>query len=169
MKKIAVLIINFIILCIFLQLPSFARYYELLNNIVGRATIAEPIIKVENLQDTIKTEVNKETTNKEYYFIVKNYEIDSFNNKRISEVDFYYDIEIKNYDDNFPVEYKLYDCDTGEELLNGNNISDKFEIEKNVEYERKCKLIINWNSKEEMSSIDDIDIIINVSQIDNEV
>lgn len=164
-KVLKILVISLIFICFYLQLPTFARYYESIENILGQGVIAEPIIIVENLSDTISMEVNKKTEVKEYNFIIKNYELDSSNNKKISEVDFCYDISIQNYDDNFPIEYELYDCITGEELLNGRNNSDKFQILKNVEFEKEYKLVVSWKDKNDMSSIDDIDIIINISQV----
>ncbi|MBR3614617.1 MAG: hypothetical protein IKL55_05515 [Clostridia bacterium] len=100
--------------------PIFARYYERLEQFLGKASIAEFIIKVEPLQDTIITEINKESLVKEYNFCVKNYLIDG-NMKRINEVDCLYDIEIKNSSKNFPIKYELYDLKTGEEILKGSD------------------------------------------------
>ena len=134
--KIKLIILVVIFICC-LSNPIFARYYEILENISAKATIAEPIIIVEGLQDMIKTEVTKENVIEEYNFVVKNY-IQTENAKRISEVDFLYDIEIKNSDENFPVRYELYDIETGEELLNGNNKISRF---RNFEKRRICKTI----------------------------
>lgn len=119
MKLKVMLIISFALCLIFFEPQIFARYYETLDTITAEATIAEPIIKVEALQDTIKMEINKESNITQYSFIVKNYEIDSNNKKRINEVDFLYDIEIKNSSENFPIRYELYDVSEGEEILQG--------------------------------------------------
>ena len=143
--------------------PIFARYYESLEYFFGRETIAEPIIKVETLQETISMEINKENEIKEYNFIVKNYEI-SNDIKRINEVDFLYDIEIKNSAENFPIKCELYEVETGKELLNGSNKVQGIEIKKNIEYEKEYKLKVTWKNTENMSITNDIDIIITASQ-----
>lgn len=113
-----IFLISLVIICF--SNPIFARYYETLQSFSGKATIAEPIIKIENLQDTIKMEVNKESNIEEYNFIIKNYELEE-NQKRINEVYFEYSIEIKNTCENFPIRYELYDVESGEELLKGTN------------------------------------------------
>lgn len=151
------------LLLISYSIPIFARYYETLESFSGKAIIAEPIIKVEPLQETIKMEVNKESVIKEYKFIVKNYEV-SENIKRINEVDFLYDIEIKNSDENFPIKYELFEVETGKEILNGLNKVQGLEILKNVEYEKEYKLQVTWKNKENMSSENNIDIVITASQ-----
>ena len=115
------LIISLIILLIFSQKTVFARYYQALEKTSAKATIAEPIIKVEALQEAIIMEINKESEIKQYSFIIKNYELDSNNTKRITEVGFLYDIEIKNSSENFPIRYELYDVTSGEEILKGTN------------------------------------------------
>ena len=61
------------ILIITIPLIANARYFEKLENIKGKATIAEPIFKVENFQDTIIQTVNKESEIKEYVFKIKNF------------------------------------------------------------------------------------------------
>ncbi len=100
--------------------PIFARYYEKIENVSAYATIAEPIIKVEALQDVIIKEVTENMQVEDYYFCVKNYDQNDVN-KRINEIDFSYSIEIKMSNEKFPVKFKLYDIETGEELLKGNN------------------------------------------------
>ena len=164
MKKIklkVILIISFLLICY--STPIFARYYECLEFFSGKATIAEPIIKVEQLQDTINVEINKENEVKEYKFVVKNYEIGA-NGKRINEVDFLYDIEIKNSNDKFPVKCELFECETGKELLNGTNKVQNLEISKYIEYEKEYKLQVKWENKENMSEENAVDILITASQ-----
>ena len=164
MKKIklkVILIISFLLICY--STPIFARYYESLESFSGKATIAEPIIKVEQLQDTINMEINKESNIKEYNFVVKNYEINN-GLKRINEVDFLYDIEIKNSNENFPIKCELFEIETGKELLNGTNKVQNLEIPKNVEYEKEYKLQVKWETKENMSAENAVDILITASQ-----
>lgn len=163
-KIIVIILINMFIL---FQNPVVARYYESVAKIRGKAIIAEPIIRVEPLQDTIKTEINKKSQIKEYYFIVKNYELDVNNQKRINEVDFICNIEIKNSNDNFPVRYELYDCEKNEEILNGKKISKDINIIKNMEFEKKYKLLVYWDDVENMSNSNDVEIVINVVQKNN--
>lgn len=164
MKKIklkVILIISFLL--IFYSTPIFARYYESLECFSGKAIIAEPIIRVEKMQETINMQINKENKIEEYNFVVKNYEIDA-NGKRINEVDFLYDIEIKNSDNNFPIKCKLFEVETGKELLNGTTRVQGLEILKNVEYEKEYKLQIEWENKEKMSEECTVDILITASQ-----
>ena len=156
MKKLKKILIISIFL-ISIEINCFARYYENLEKIQTKA----PIIRIDKLEDTINLELNKKTEPKEYFFIIKNYEIDELNNKRISEVDFNYNIEIINSDNKFPVKYELYDCTTGEKVETKN----QYNIEKKKEYEKKYKLVVSWNNlQSEMSNTSDIDIVVNVSQ-----
>lgn len=164
MKKIKlklILIISFLLICY--STPIFARYYESLEYFSGKATIAEPIIRVEQMQDAINMEINKENEIKEYNFVVKNYEI-SNDIKRMNEVDFLYDIEIKNSDENFPIKCELFEVGSGKELLNGTSKVQGLEIPKSVEYEKEYKLQVMWEDKENMSETNDIDIIITANQ-----
>ena len=156
-----ILIVSLLLICY--SRPIFARYYESIELFSGKATIAEPIVKVEALQDTINMEVNKESNINEYNFIVKNYEINK-GLKRINEANFLYDIEVKNSDNNFPVKYELFDCETGKELLNGSNKVQGMEIFKNIEYEKEYKLRVTWENKENMSETNDVDIVVSASQ-----
>ena len=143
--------------------PIWARYYEELKGVSCNAIIAEPIIKVEALQETIKAEIDKEKVIKEYNFIIKNYETNN-NEKRINEVDFLYDIEIKKSDNNFPIKCKLFETKSGKELLNGSNKVQGLEILKNIEYEKKYKLQVIWEGKDNMSTESTVDILITANQ-----
>lgn len=163
-KKLKIVIFSIAILIVF-QSSSFARYYESLKNIYGKATIAEPIVKVEALQEPIITEFNKNTQAKEYYFTIKNYEINSNNEKRISEVDFEFAIQIKNSENTFPIKYELYECDTGNEILNGNNTTEKIVMEKSKVFDKKYKLKVLWNSNiQAIAANDNIEIIVEAFQ-----
>ena len=160
LKKAKILLIISLII-ISLNICCYARYYEKIGTIQGKGTIAEPIVIVEGLQDTINLEINKNTEPVQYSFVVKNYKIDSDKNKKISEVDFSYNIVVKSSSSNFPARFELYDFDSGEKISSEN----KFDILKNIEYEKKYKVIVYWNKLEgEMSSLSDVDILVNVSQ-----
>lgn len=114
------IVISVFMIIIFFQIPTFARYYESLQKVNANAQIAEPVVRVELLQDTITASVDKINPIQESYFCLKNYVIEN-DNKRINENDFVGDIEIKLTDEKFPVKFELYDCTTGEELLKGSN------------------------------------------------
>lgn len=121
MKKSKKILIIYII-CICFTTPIFARYYEKVTTFYGKGIIAEPIIIVEPLQDTISMTVDKESVIDEYSFKIKNYECEENGNKRINETDFLCNIEIVNSNNKFPISYKLYDCTTGKEILEGKDI-----------------------------------------------
>lgn len=165
-KKIVIIII--IIFIILFEKKVCARYYEQLEKIFIKSEIAEPIIKFENMQETIIiNDFNKNIGEKEYFFKIKNYEISEENEKRISEVSFNYFIEIKNKNNNFPVKYKLYDYNK-EEMILTNNKTNKFNIEKNKEYEKIYKLVVSWDENRNISNLEnntDIEILVIVSQI----
>ena len=164
MKKLKmklILILSFLLISY--STPIFARYYECLESFSGKGVIAEPIIKVQALQNTINMEVNKESMIEEYSFVVRNYELNN-NEKRINEVDFLYEIEIKNSDNNFPIKCKLFDVQTGEELLKGLKKVEGLEILKNVEYEKQYKLQVEWENKENMSRENSVDTLISARQ-----
>ena len=151
---------SIIISLIFILIPItvFARYYEKTEKIIGKGTIAEPIIIVENISNTKKVEVNK-NTKEEYIFKVKNYYIDKNENKKISEVGFYYTINVINKDSNFPIAYKLLDEENKEIDLS------KLVIKKDELYEKTFKLVIYWEDKEKASEQDEIEVEVKASQM----
>jgi len=162
MKKTNKLIVIFFLIITFINNYSFARYMESIN--VGNyyAKIAEPIFVVTEVQETYEFEANEQNINKEYYFIVKNYDD---NSQRVSEVDLEFDIEIELSNNNFPVSFKLYDCTSNEEIFLDNlNKTGKIFIEKNTVFEKQYKLVTYWNEKQEMSENVEINIIVNASQ-----
>lgn len=164
MKIVSWKIISVIIIILIIPITSLAKYYEIIRKIEGNAIIAEPIVVVEKKQEKVISDFNKNTV-KEYGFLVKNYKYDERGNKRISEVDFIYNIEIKNSSNNFPVKYELYDCSSNEEILKGNNKTSDLLLLRNQEYENEYKLIVSWNEVENLDSQSEIDILINASQL----
>lgn len=126
-ERLKKIVISILLIMIFFQIPALARYYENLKMVNAKGIIAEPIVQVELLQDTIVANVDKKNSIKECYFYLKNYLIENNNNnKRINEADFICDIEIKLTNLNFPIKFELYDCTTGEELLDGTNIVTRY-------------------------------------------
>ncbi len=158
MKKIvSKLIMLFLLMIFYLKIYSFAMYCESLKNIQIRANIAEPIIKIEPLQETIFCKMNSNSENKEYIFSIKNYYINENNIKRISETDFDFNFEVTVSNKQFPIKYKLYDCNTQKEILDFN---EKIHIEKDIEFENKYKLVIFWQEKTEMAKNANVEIIV---------
>lgn len=158
------ILLSFVVVVFCVQNTSMARYYEMLNKVFVRTTIAEPIIEVQNLQDTVVSEMNKKSENKEYYFKVKNYKFED-TQKQITEVDFDFYIEIINSNNNFPIKYELYDCENNEMILETQNLSKKIHINKNIEFERNYKLVVSWSNKELIQgNLDDIELAIYVAQ-----
>lgn len=155
------IILTFLLITLFDNF-SYARYYETINAGSYYAKIAEPIFMVLPIQETYEFEANEQNINKEYYFIVKNYDD---NNPKVSEVDLEFDIEIELSNNNFPVSFKLYDCISNEEIiLDSLNRTEKIFIEKNTVFERQYKLVTYWNEKQEMSENVEINIVVNASQ-----
>lgn len=158
MKRI--MFVVFMLIVISFSTNAFARYYEKISNIKLLLNIAEPIIKVEKNQDTIIKSVNQDTPIQEFYFTVKNYRnID--NEKKISEIDLEFEMEIVNSDDTFPIKYEIYDCLTNEKVLLDDNKSSKINMYKNVEFERCYKLCITYEKQKSSSTENSIDISVN--------
>ena len=104
------------------------------------AKIAKPIIKIEK-DDKINMKINKENFPNEYSFSVLNYNEDSIN-----EVDSDYYIELKCSENNFPINYILYDCDLEKQINFFDGKSETFKITKNIKEKRNFKVIFNWKN-----------------------
>lgn len=158
-----------VILSVAILIPIIAnaRYFEKIENIKGKATIAEPIFKVEKLQETIVDTINKESSAKEYVFCIKNYVLENGNTtKRISQVNIAYTIEIINEKKNFPVKCELYEVGKNENLLNSQGKTKDIVISKDTEYLKTYKLVVSWENKEgTLEETDNIKIIVNASQV----
>lgn len=153
----------------FVPTLSNAIYYEILENIRGKCTIAEPIFKVQNLQDTIFQEIDKTSKIDTYKFSIKNFILENNQSKRISEVDLEYEIEVLSEDKNFPIKYELFEEGENVNLLKENNKTDKIKIESNKEYEKIYTLKVTWNKKNEnISDSNSLKIVVNSSQLKQE-
>ena len=73
---------------------TFARYYEKISNIKLLFSIPEPIVDIEKSQDTIVKKIISNTQIQEFCFTIRNFK-NMENCKKISEVDFEFEIEIK--------------------------------------------------------------------------
>jgi hypothetical protein len=149
-----------IIMCLILLIltTGVTAYYKSTEYIEISAKIAEPIIKVEPLQDTVKYEIGKNSEKKEYLFTIKNYE-----NNKISEVDFEVKIEIKS-NNNFPITYNLYDCSSNEEILNGNTKVEKLNVLKDEKFDKTYKLEVYCEDVNKVSGITEIEIEVEAIQ-----
>ncbi len=158
-KKVVLFIIIIVIL-----LPNMvlARYYEILRNMKLSATVANPIVKVENLQEKVIQTFNKRTEAKEYHFVVRNYELaEDGISKKISDVAFLYYIEIINTNTTFPIKCELYDVQTNEKILDEKDKTGEIFMERSVAYEKPYKLVVTWEKSSPILA-DHTDININV-------
>ena len=154
-----------IILVIIISNISFAKYSSLISNIKCVAIIAEPIIICER-DNVIKSQFNKESVLPEYNFSIKNYLQDE-NRIKINEVDFFYNIEIVNSNENFPVEFELFDCETGNKIDLLENKTEFFNIAKGEKEDKKYKLLLKWNKSSKQNKLSDfnnIKILVEVIQ-----
>lgn len=157
------LIILMLFIIIFLLVNFSVSKYRFLITENGKAVIAEPIIIFEK-GEVINTEYNKKSGELEFAFKIKNYLDDS----NINEVDFMYNLEIKETNTNFPISYKLIDVTNNEEIILTNNISSNFFISKGNKEEDSYKLIINWDESKNLSTYSDnlgIDLKANIVQL----
>lgn len=135
-------------------------YYEKLEKITVIANIAEPILDIEVLQEKIDLEINSQTNNKEFFFIIKNYREEK-NVKKLTAVDLEFCIETEGTDKNFPIECKIYDCNNEKEIIE----TEKIKVNKNEEFESRYKLVIfcKESMKNRNSEISDVNINIKVN------
>lgn len=134
-------ILCMLVIIIILLINFSVSKYKYLITENGNAKIAEPIIVFEQ-DENLEIEYNKKTGQIEYAFKIKNY-----NDTKINEVDFLYNIEIIGNDNNFPVEYKLINTDTNEIVNLVNNKSENFKIGTLVKEEDSYKVVVNWKDK----------------------
>lgn len=160
-KKILIIILIFII-GVF-PIKVFSRYYQKNQNIKLYLKMAEPIIKVEPKQNTIIKKVNANTQIEEYHFIIKNYDIID-NNKKISEVGFSFNVEIKSSNNQFPIRYEIFDCLSEKEIMQEDNKTSNISINKNEEFERCYKLCLKYDKEKKSKVTNEIDIVVNIEQ-----
>ena len=150
------------ILIIIIPITAWARYQSETSTVKTNGIIAEPIVRIEEIDQHQIYEMNKQSV-EEYRFKVCNY------NKigdiaRISEINFKYNIEIVNTNSNFPIRFELYNSNNNE-ILNGKNITSDFLIQRNNIYEKEYRLIIYWEDKTELANTTDVNIKVNAFQI----
>ena len=157
MKKL--LVISLILLMI--PITTIASYNSSVNLKV-KSQIAEPILRIECLDNKVEKEFKKNSI-EEFNFAVKNYTGD-----RISEIDFYYTIQIIIDNNNFPAEIELFDSKENE-LLAGNLKTSKIAIYKNEEEYNQYKLVVKWKDKENLDSNANISIKIDAFQEEEKI
>ena len=158
MKK-KIWILSLLLLIIPIQTFAFFRDF---NKIKVNGKIAEPIVRVEKLEETEIIDFKKDTT-KEYKFKIKNYYLDNSKNERINEVDLIYNLKIE-FDNSFPIKAELYD-EEGNDILNGKRMSDDINLAKNQKQEKEYTLVVSWENKENMSSSTDVFVQLIANQI----
>ena len=164
MKKEYKLFLIVIIVSSVLKNNCFGRYFEKIDEQAYYANIAEPIFIVTPFQETNEFKLDKNNTNKEYLFVIKNYE-NMDDNIRISEVDFKFNIEILLSNNSYPLQLKLIDCTNNEEIqLDNLNKTKDFIIKKNELFEKQYKLIIYWDKIFNLAENINVEVIINSSQ-----
>lgn len=158
-RKIILLLIFVIVV---FPVISVAKYSKKISNIKIGFQIAEPIVNLEPEQSIIKRELKNGDKIEEFYFTVNNYKNNDV--KKISEVKFSYNLEINSSNEKFPITYSLYDCETGEELLKGQKVTENILVEKNIEYSNRYKLAVNLSNNSSQEMVNNIDIILNLVQ-----
>lgn len=162
MKKIEKIIMISFFIVVFIPIISIGKYCKKITNIKVGFNLAEPIIEINSIQNTIKKDVIVGDKIEEFYFNVRNYKKKA--DKIISEVKLSYNIEIKiSNNDCYGIEYKLYDCENGEEVLKGKNITENIIVDANVEYEKQYKLIVKFNKEIKTNNLN-IDVVLNSTQ-----
>lgn len=156
-------IISLLIIIMVLLINYSVSKYRYLVIEKGKAEIAEPIIVFEK-DENLDVEYNKKTGEIEYAFKIKNY-----NDEKINEVDFSYNLEIIENNSDFPIEYKLIDVSTNEEIELVDNKSKEFKIGTINKEEDNYKIKVNWKDKslEKYSDSLTIDLKANVVQVYN--
>lgn len=135
-----IIVVLFLIMLLMLN-NSYSKYKTLVVS-NGKAIVAEPIILIEK-DNVITKEYNKKAGVLEYYFKIKNYD-----NEKINEVECFYNIEILENNQNFPIEYKLIDLSNNQEITINNNKSIEFLIGSSIKEEDSYKLEVRWKDKE---------------------
>ena len=124
--------------------------------------IAKGIIYLDN-DDIIEKNVNRESFPLEYNFSIRNFDEDN----NINEVDFDYKIKIEESVNNFPIKYRLIDCEKNKEIFLTSGESPVLNLEKFEKKIRKFKLYVEWNDVEGEYS-DDLEIKLKIQAVQKE-
>lgn len=135
-----VLFIIFPMLLIIFSIFTTSKYATCITQ-EGKGIIAEPIIILESFEGE-ENLVNKLDFPKTYDFKIKNY-----NEEKINEVEFSYNIELETSDTSFPVKYKLIDLSENKVIELNNNKSGNLKISKNIKEDKTYRIFIDWENK----------------------
>ena len=160
-KRILKTIFLISLMIVYLMINNTFSKYKIFIKQNGNASIAKPIIVIEK-DNNINTEYSKKTGEILYFFKIKNYE-----NENINEVEFLYNIELIENNNEFPVEYILTDLSTNEIITLENNKSKDFVIGINEKEEKSYMLKLNWKNKDVEKYSDSLQIALktNIVQI----
>jgi len=120
--------------------------------------IAEPVIDIRK-DDILNTQIFENSLPIEYNFSICNYKDD-----KINEVEFEYEIEINLSNEDFPVNYKLYDCNSDKYVSLIDGKSEIMDLKANEKECRKFILYFEWKELEEFLS-DEVKVDLKVSAV----
>lgn len=151
------------LLLIFCGIAIIINCISMLQNVQGtevgvHSEILKPIIVLEK-DEMLKQQIHENSFPLEYEFCLNNYQ-----ENEVNEIDFDYQIEIENSVDNFPVNYQLIDCETGQQIQLIDGKSELLHIRKSIKESRKFKLVFEWRELEEKADDLQIKLKINVIQ-----
>ena len=126
----------FLLVLIMICNITYSKYYYSYSADIISPRIAVPVIEVWS-QDKIMAQVSS----------------DSYNGINISQVDMYYTIEVLSSNENFPVQFSLYD-ENHNQLVLTDNISTIFEISKESQDEDIFTLVATFIGDNTLNDID---------------
>lgn len=135
-EKVIILISVIIIILNIITLPKRNFSY----NSEVKTSIAKGIVVLEQ-DEQIEKNVDRNSFPIEYNFVIKNFD----DNDNVNEVDFDYKIKIEQSVLNFPIKYKLIDCDNNSEIQLNNGETPILTLGKFKKETRKFKLYVEWN------------------------
>ena len=136
----------FLLVLIMICNITYSKYYYSYSANIISPRIAVPVIEVWS-QDKIMAQVSSDS-NSEFSFSIRNY-----NGINISQVDMYYTIEVLSSNENFPVQFSLYD-ENHNQLVLTDNISTIFEISKESQDEDIFTLVATFIGDNTLNDID---------------
>lgn len=133
-NKILSLIILLVICINSISLSKYSSFWE------GKAMIqvSKPIVILEK-DEILKTEITEKSFPMEYDFSICNYD-----ESKVNEAEFDYVIQIEDSVEDFPISYKLIDCDNQEEIQLIEGKSQPMKIKSFEKEIRKFKLCFEW-------------------------
>ena len=154
-------ILLLLLICLILIKSSIAKYINLFDR-SGNGVIAEPIIVLEK-DEVVDKYFDKRTDSINYLINIKNY-----TDEKINEVGFTYNLEILESNNDFPIDIKLIDLNTNEEVELNDNKTQEYLIGVNSREDHRYLLNIDWKNKDTNYSDNlRIDLKANIVQLYN--